>query len=118
MAEHVIAEFHDPRSGRLDAQRIADVLELPLAALAKGLGVTRAALARRPTAAAAQPGLRQLESGWAGLRRVLGDDHAIRAWLHAARPELEGHAPIDLLRAGSVRALADYVESALAGQPS
>jgi len=49
---------------------------------------------------------------------VLGGDKAIRAWLHTARPELEGRAPIDLLREGSVQALADYVDSALAGQPS
>lgn len=113
----IVDEFRAPDTGRLDSQRIAAALGVPLATLAIGLRVAAASLSRRPAPPAAQRTLRRLELGWAGLRRVLGSNAAVRAWLHTARPELEGQAPIDLLRKGSAQALADYVESVLVGQP-
>ena len=106
------------RGGRLDAQRIADVLEVPLAALAKALRLTRAALARRPTGSGGPERV-------AAPRERLGGTPT-RARRRQGHPRLaphgpartRGHAPINLLREGSVQALADYVDSALAGQPS
>ncbi|MBI2218472.1 MAG: DUF2384 domain-containing protein [Candidatus Rokubacteria bacterium] len=115
---YVAPELHDPQTGRLDAGRVASALGLSLSALAKPIGVTPSALSRRPTARAAQPGLREIEFVWAALRTEFGSDQAARAWLNAPHPDLAGRAPITLLTEGSATALADYLRSALAGQPS
>jgi hypothetical protein len=114
----LVPEFHSKeQKGRLDAGRIAETLGLALSVLAKSVGVTHSALVRRPTARAAQKGLREIEFAWAVLLNELGSaDHA-RAWLHAARPDLGGKPPLALLTEGSATALADYLRSALAGQP-
>jgi hypothetical protein len=114
----IVAEFHDRRTGQLNASRIAKALDISLAALARSIGVTPSALSKRPTARAAQDGLREIEFSWATLSRLLGSDELARAWLNAAHPDLEGQPPIVLLTKGSAKALADYLRSALAGQPT
>lgn len=114
----VVEEFHDPSSGRLDATRVAAALGLAVSALAPAVGVTASALSKRPTARAAQKGLREIEFTWATLRRMLGSDPAVRAWLNGPHPDLGGQPPISLLTEGSATALADYVRSALIGQPT
>lgn len=113
----VVQEFHDPDAGRLDAARIALVLGLSVSALAKAVGVTASALSKRPTARAAQEGLREIEWVWGTLRRMLGSDTVARAWLNAPHPDLGNQAPLSLLTEGSAAALAAYVRSALTGQP-
>ena len=114
---YVVPELHDPQ-GRIDAERVANTFGLSMSALAKPVGVTPSALSRRPTARAAQRALRELEFVWAVLRRELTSDDLARAWLYAAHPLLDGEAPIALLTKGSATALADFVRSALAGQPT
>ena len=116
--ETVVEEFHDPASGRLDANAIARRLGISVAGLAKSLGLTPSALSKRPHAKAAQEGLRDLEFAVAALRRMLGSDSRVRAWLNAPHPDLGGGAPLGLLLKGSPRELADYVRAALAGQPT
>lgn len=108
----------EPIDSQLDAERIAMAFGLTVSALAKPVGVTPSALSRRRTAPAAQRGLRELEFVWAVLRRELGADDVARAWLHAGHPLLDGEAPIALLTKGSATALADFVRSAVAGQPT
>jgi uncharacterized protein (DUF2384 family) len=114
----IVKEFHDPRTGRLDAARIARVLGVSVSTLARAVGVTASALSKRPTARAAQRGLREIEWAWAGLRRMLGSNPAARAWLNAPHPDLGNQPPLSLVTDGSATALADYVRSALAGQPT
>lgn len=113
----VVPEFH-VKDGPIDAAKVAAVLKLAPSALAKPLGVTPSALSRRTTARAAQKGLREIEFVWAALRQELGSDDQIRAWLNAPHPDLDGEPPLALLTRGSATALADYVRSALAGQPT
>lgn len=114
----VVREFHDPETGRLDAARVARVVGLPVSVLARAVGVTASALSKRPTARGAQRGLREIEWAWAALRSMFGSDSASRAWLHAPHPDLGNQAPLSLLTGGSSAALADYLRSALAGQPT
>jgi hypothetical protein len=54
----------------------------------------------------------------AALRRLLGSDARVRAWLNAPHPDLGGDAPLALLTKGSAKDLADYVRGALSGQPT
>jgi hypothetical protein len=113
--ETFVRGFHDP-TGRLDANRVAEATGLTLSQVAKALGVTPSALSKRPTAGAAQAGLRELEFCWATLRDVLGEQELARAWLHAGHPDFSGKAPLDYLLEGGVKRLGDYLRAALAGE--
>jgi hypothetical protein len=117
-ASAVVEELHDPRTGRLNAQAAANALGISVTALAKGVGLTPSALSKRPNAKAAQGALRAIEFSVAALRRVLGSDNRMRAWLNAPHPDLGEEPPIHLLTRGSVSEFANYVRSALAGQPT
>jgi antitoxin Xre/MbcA/ParS-like protein len=117
--EHTVIEgLHDPNTGRLSAQAIADTLGISATALAKSIGLTPSALSKRPDAKAAQRSLRDLEFSIAALRRLLGSETTMRAWLNAPNPDLGQEPPIHLLTKGSASELASYIRSALAGQPT
>src|SRR5437899_3165767 len=103
-----------PRGDRLRA----DAYRVSLSALARGLKITQSALSKRPTAGAAQAGLRELEFVWATLLDLLHTDERLRGWLNTKRADLDGRAPIDLLTGGSADALANYIRSVVAGEPA
>jgi hypothetical protein len=115
---YVVPKFHVGPKGFIDAGRVAKAFGLSLSALARALDVTPSALTKRKTASAAQAGLRKLEFVWAVLRKELASEAKVRAWLNASHPELDNEPPRALLSQGSIAALADFVESGLAGQPT
>jgi len=115
--EAFVEEFHDPETGRLDAKRAAKAYGVSLSALARALRITQSALSKRPTAAAAQVGLRELEFVWATLFDLLKTRERVRAWLNSKRRHANDRAPIELLTDGSAEVLANYVRSVVAGEP-
>ena len=114
----MVEEFHDKATGRLDSDAVARGLGISVSGLAKAVGLTPSALSKRPHARAAQDALREIEFAVAALRRLLGSDARVRAWLNAPHPDLGGDAPLALLTKGSAKDLADYVRGALSGQPT
>ncbi len=116
--ETMVEEFHDRATGRLDSDAVARGLGISVSGLAKAVGLTPSALSKRPHARAAQDALREIEFAVAALRRLLGSDARVRAWLNAPHPDLGGNAPLALLTKGSAKDLADYVRGALSGQPT
>ncbi|MGA9725093.1 MAG: antitoxin Xre/MbcA/ParS toxin-binding domain-containing protein [Candidatus Binatus sp.] len=116
--ETMVEEFHDSATGRLDSDAVARGLGISVSELAKAVGLTPSALSKRPHAKAAQDALREIEFTVAALRRLLGSDARVRAWLNAPHPDLGGDAPLALLTKGSAKDLADYVRGALSGQPT
>jgi DNA-binding NarL/FixJ family response regulator len=118
LGETMVEEFHDQATGRLDSDAVARGLGISVSGLAKAVGLTPSALSKRPHAKAAQDALREIEFAVAALRRLLGSDTRVRAWLNAPHPDLGGDAPLALLTKGSAKDLADYVRSALSGQPT
>jgi DNA-binding NarL/FixJ family response regulator len=116
--ETMIEEFHDRVTGRLDADAVARSLGISVRVLAKAVRITPSALSKRPHARAAQDALRKIEFAIAGLRRLLGSDARVRAWLNAAHPDLGGNAPLALFTKGSATDFADYVMGVLSGQPT
>jgi len=113
-----LRKLRDPATGRLDADAVAQTLGISVSRLAKGLGLTGSALSKRPYTSAVQDALGEIEFAVAALRRLLGSDALVRAWLNALHPDLGGDAPLALLAKGSAKDLADYVRGALAGQPT
>jgi hypothetical protein len=118
LGETMVEEFHDQATGRLDSDAVARGLGISVSGLAKAVGLTPSALSKRPHARAAQDALREIEFAVAALRRLLGSDARVRAWLNAPHPDLGGDAPLALLTKGSTKDLADYVRGALSGQPT
>jgi hypothetical protein len=116
--ETMVEEFHDQATGRLDSDAVARGLGISVSGLAKAVGLTPSALSKRPYARAAQDALREIEFAVAALRRLLGSDARVRAWLNAPHPDLGGEAPMALLTKGSAKDLANYVRGALSGQPT
>ncbi len=113
----MVEEFHDKATGRLDSDAVARGLGISVSGLAKAVGLTPSALSKRPHARAAQGALREIEFAVAALRRLLGSDARVRAWLNAPHPDLKGR-PAGSSSKGSVKDLADYVRGAVSGQPT
>jgi hypothetical protein len=110
--------LHDPNTGRLDAERLARFYHLPLKELATAIGRRPGTVHKTPASESLQPSLRAFrEVAEEGL--LLFDDEAgFLAWLRTPHPDLDGAAPIDLLRAGRVDAVVRLLRFAAMGVPA
>ncbi|HEV3037815.1 MAG TPA: response regulator [Candidatus Angelobacter sp.] len=115
---HLVEKLHDPKTGRLDAQRIAQFFGFKVAELARMLEKRVGTVSKTANAPALQDALRPLEVIASGLLRLLGSETRVRMWLQAANPALDGHAPVELLQRGKVAELADFVQDLLEGRPA
>jgi hypothetical protein len=104
------------KSGKLSADKVASTFGLSVAELAALIGRTRQAVSKTPDADSLQPLLHSFERV-ARLRAVLSDDE-FRKWLHLANDQLEGQTPLELVREGRVKVIADLAEDMLTGSPS
>src|SRR5687767_10603166 len=57
----VLPELHNKSNGRIDAQRLADYMGIPLKRLAEGLDLNYKAVHRNPSAEAFQPALKPVK---------------------------------------------------------
>ncbi|HEY3266188.1 MAG TPA: MbcA/ParS/Xre antitoxin family protein [Armatimonadota bacterium] len=115
---HAAPELHAPQSGRLDAARVARLLGVPLAELARLLGKRPGTVAKTPDAPALQPGLRVYERIAAPLLHLAGAPERLRAWLNAPNPSLGGETPMKLILEGHGEAVAGLVERIALGEPA
>lgn len=113
-----LQDLHDPESGRLDARRIASYLDIPLKSLAAALRRKYSTVHKTPAAPSLQGDLRPIKRSLEILEDVMGDRSAVLAWWHTPHPDLNRRAPMDVLLEGYGGAIADMLESALAGTPS
>ena len=109
------ADLRGP-SGRLSADRVAEIFGLSLAELAAIAGKSRQALSKTPDSLSAQPALRPLERA-ARLRAAL-EPAEFRQWLNCSNAELDERSPIELIRSGRADRVADLAEDILTGQPA
>lgn len=114
----VIAATKDLRSGssRLAADRIAEVFELSLNALASAIDSTRQALFKTPDSEAIQTKLFPFER-IARLRSVLPPED-FRAWLNMSNELLDGNSPIQVIKKGKAAIVADLADDMLTGNPT
>ena len=111
----MIASTRDLRSssGRLTADRIAEVFQIPLNALASSIESTRQALFKTPDSEAIQTKLFPFER-IARLRRLLNAED-FQAWLNMSNDLLDGHSPIQIIKRGEAGIVADLAEDMLTG---
>lgn len=118
LARHVLVELHDPKSGRLDARRIADYLQISLSSLAAPTGRSVAGIHKSPAADSLQQALSPLAQTISLLSEILQSREHVLAWLHSPHPDLGDQTPMRLILQGHAAAVADMLAAALAGQVS
>jgi CheY-like chemotaxis protein len=111
-------ELHDPESGRIDAQAVADFLDVPLAKLAGALGVKYPALHKTPSALGLQEKLRPIKQSIDLVSRITVSKSDARAWLNNPHPDLGGSTPMETILDGEAAAVATLLDNALSGIPS
>jgi len=94
---HFLRESRSPETGRLDAERIAEVFGLTITELARVLGRDQSGLRKYPQSGSLQEPLRELEALGLHLYRVFGDLATARMWLRAPNPVLAEEAPLAYL---------------------
>ena len=118
IARHVRADLHDPKSGRLDARRIAAYLRISLSSLAAATGRSIAGIHKAPAADSLQQPLAPVALTISLLSEILESKEQVRTWLHSPHPDLGNQVPMRLILEGHAGAVADMLAAALAGQPS
>src|SRR5579862_8026831 len=111
----ILPELHAPKTGRIDAQKMADFMGIALKPLAEGLGLNYKAVHRTPDAASFQEALRPLKRSLEILREFFGTPEAIRVWLNTPHPDLGGTTAIETILDGKAEAVALILENARNG---
>jgi hypothetical protein len=113
-----LPELHNPDSGRLDAQRIADYLRVPLAQLARAIKKNYQSLYKTPDAPGVQQALFPIKRSLDILTAVIDDQAIILAWLNSPHPDLGGRTPLQVILEGHADAVEAMLEDAMAGMPT
>ena len=116
--EALLQQLHDPRSGRIDAKRVAAFMGLRLKALAEGLGRNYRAVHKTPSSESLQPALQTLRRIIELLLNLVGSQTAALAWLNTPSRDLAGETPIHLVRSGHAESVRSLLENVAAGAPS
>jgi len=115
--EIVLPELHDEASGRVDAEKLALHLGVPLKRLSEGLQLNYKAVHRHPSAVAFQPALRPVKRCAEILHGFFPQAESARVWLNTPHPDLEGSTALDLILANRSDAVLRVLENAAAGVP-
>lgn len=113
----VLPELHDEATGRVDAQKVADYLGVPLKRLAEGLEINYKSAHRNPAADAFQGVLRPVKRSLEILDGFFRKPELVRAWLHTPHPDLDGSTALETILEDKAEAVCTILENALAGVP-
>lgn len=111
----LVAELHDPATGRVNAKKLADYLGIPLASLANAIGKDYKAVFKTPASEPLQSALAPIHRTVVALHRYFDRREESLAWLNTANPDLDAKRPKDLVLEGKAEIVADMLEGALAG---
>lgn len=110
-------ELHNPRSGRLDAKRVAEFFGMAPARLAKILGRSPQALHKTPDAESLQKHLAVFARIATSLLSAFEGKEQARIWLNSPNPDLDETRPIELVEKKKPDVVAELLEDALLGHP-
>jgi hypothetical protein len=112
-----LPELHDEATGRIDAQKVADYMGVPLKRLAEGLQLNYKAIHRSPSAEALQPSLKPVKRSLEILHEFFHKPETVRVWLNTPHPDLDGDTALDMILATNANAVLRILENAAAGVP-
>lgn len=109
----------NPRTGRLDAARIAKEMNVPVGMIAEAVGRKAPGVRKHPDASSLQRDLRRIYRIWVALVELFaGDKSHARIFLNAPNRNLENHAPIEFIESGDFAPLELFVDAIDARQPA
>jgi len=113
----ILPELHDKKTGRIDAQKVADFMGVPLKPLAEGLGLNYKAVHRNPSASGFQEALQPVKRSMEMLHEFFGPKETIRIWLNTPHPDLDGATSLDTILEGKAFAVSRILGNAWNGVP-
>ncbi|MES2571518.1 MAG: MbcA/ParS/Xre antitoxin family protein [Verrucomicrobiota bacterium] len=113
----ILPELHDEKTGRIDAQKVAEFMGVALKPLSEGLGLNYKAVHRTPCSESFQKELRPVKRSLELLQEFFGPAEAIRAWLNTPHPDLEGRSALETILEGKAAAVHLILENAWHGVP-
>ena len=114
----ILPELHDEATGRIDAQKLALYMGVPLARLAEALQLNYKAIHRNPSAEAAQSPLKPVKRSLEILHEFFHKPETVRVWLNTPHPDLDGHTALETILASNSNAVLRILENAAAGVPA
>ena len=113
----ILPDLH-AENGRIDAQKVADYIGIPLKRLSDGLGLRYGSVHRNPSAESLQDSLRPVKRTLELLYEFFGRQDTIRVWLNTPHPELGGKSALEVILEDKAIAVQTILENAFAGVPS
>jgi hypothetical protein len=113
----VLPKLHDEASGRIDAQKLAVYMGVPLKRLAEGLQLNYKAIHRNPSADAYQPPLKPVKRSLEILHEFFHKPETVRVWLNTPHPDLDGRSALEMILANNPTAVLRILENAAVGVP-
>ena len=113
----ILPELHDDASGRIDAQKLATYLGVPLKRLAEGLQLNYKSIHRNPSSEAFQSALRPVKRSAEILQDFFQKPETVRVWINTSHPDLNGHTALEMILANNTGAVLRILENAAAGVP-
>lgn len=118
LLEHTVLGAHNPATGRLDALRLAKVLNLTTKEMADILQRTSRGLVKNPDSQQLQSKMVRLVRIITQLRELLdGSMEYVKIWLRAPHPDLKGRTPLSYLVEGKPEVVEALIHAYEAGQP-
>jgi hypothetical protein len=113
----ILPELHDKATGRIDTQKVALYMGVPLKRLAEGLQLNYKAVHRNPSASALQSSLKPVKRSLEILHEFFNKPETVRIWLNTPHPDLDGSTALDMILANNANAVLRILENAAAGVP-
>jgi Protein of unknown function (DUF2384) len=112
----ILPELH-AGNGRIDAQKVADLMGIPLKQLAEGLELNYKAVHRNPSAAGWQEALKPVKRSLEILHEFFSNVETIRAWLNTPHPLLDDRTALETILEGKGFAVSRLLGNAWSGVP-
>ena len=113
----ILPELHDKASGRINAQKLAVYMGVPLKRLAEGLKLNYKAMHRNPSADAFQSPLKTVKRCLEILHEFFKKPETVRVWVNTPHPDLDGNSALEIILANNPNAVLRILENAAAGVP-
>lgn len=111
--------LRNSKSGRLDAERIAEIFGIALSDIARAVNKSYSTVHKTPDSPALQNALYSFERIAAAVKTITGGElePGLKIWLNAPNKAFPKDLPVDLIKQGHANMLADMLEDVLLGQP-
>jgi len=112
-----LPELHDRKTGRIDVQKVAAYIGVPLKTLAEALDLNYKTVHRNSSAGALQSAVQPIKRSLEILHDFFQKPETIRVWLNTPHPDLDGHTALETILAKNSSAVLTILENAAAGVP-